>query len=90
VNKVVEFQVHGRVQGVGFREFTRRAAARAGVNGWVRNEPDRSVRGHVEGPVEAVDQFLEAIGRGPPPGYVSRVDVIEGDAEGAAGFRIRD
>ena len=42
--------VTGRVQGVFFRAAMREQADRLGVTGWVRNEPDGSVRAHLEGP----------------------------------------
>ena len=44
------FVVRGRVQGVGFRDWTRRRAAAGGLAGWVRNRPDGSVEGVGSGP----------------------------------------
>ena len=42
--------VDGSVQGVGYREFTRRAALRLGVSGWVRNRYDGAVEALIRGP----------------------------------------
>lgn len=81
--------VHGRVQGVGFRYWTRGEAARAGVSGWVRNRPDGTVEAEVEGEPGAVDQLLGALRQGPPGASVDNVDVTEIPPEGESGFRIR-
>jgi len=43
-------RITGRVQGVGFRNFTQMRARQLGVSGWVRNEQDGSVRLEAEGP----------------------------------------
>jgi acylphosphatase len=51
----------GRVQGVGFRYTTERIARRFQVAGWVRNEPDGSVRCVVEGEQADLDAFLAAV-----------------------------
>jgi acylphosphatase len=51
----------GRVQGVGFRYTTVRIAAKYRVTGWVRNEPDGSVRCVVEGGREEIDRFIAAL-----------------------------
>ncbi|HVZ48021.1 MAG TPA: acylphosphatase [Gemmatimonadaceae bacterium] len=67
------FRVTGRVQGVGFRWFTRAAADRAGVVGWVANEPDGSVTGEVRGESHAVERFLTEIQRGPAASAVTEV-----------------
>ncbi|MDP9385186.1 MAG: acylphosphatase, partial [Actinomycetota bacterium] len=50
--------VRGRVQGVGFRDATRREAERLGVAGWVRNAAGGSVELHAEGPAAAVDVIV--------------------------------
>lgn len=54
---------HGRVQGVGFRVTARHVAHSLGVDGWVRNEPDGSVRLVASGGDDAIDRFEAGIGR---------------------------
>ena len=56
--------VTGRVQGVFFRAAMREQADRLGVTGWVRNEPDGSVRAHLEGPDGAVDRLVDWCAQG--------------------------
>jgi len=80
--------VSGRVQGVGFRFFARRAAESAGVAGWARNLPDGRVETVVEGEDSAVERYLEKIRRGPMGGRVDGVEVEELAPEGMKGFRI--
>lgn len=80
--------VSGRVQGVGFRFFARRAAESAGVTGWARNLPDGRVETLVEGEESAVEQYLEKIRRGPIGGRVDQVEVDERAPEGLTAFRI--
>lgn len=62
------------VQGVGFRFFTQRSAARHQVKGYVRNMPDGSVEVLAEGPDSAVEAFKHDLTAGPT---YSRVDEIE-------------
>jgi acylphosphatase len=81
--------VHGRVQGVFFRDSARREAAAAGVRGWVTNEPDGTVRAHFEGPGEAVERLVDWARRGPAQADVDRVDVEDVPTEGHAGFEVR-
>ena len=83
------YLISGRVQAVGFRYFAADVAAREGVDGWVRNLPDRRVEVAVEGDREAVDRFERAIRHGPPAARVDSVDVTENVPAGAHGFRIR-
>jgi acylphosphatase len=66
--------VRGRVQGVGFREFTRRHAAALGLAGWVRNLPDGTVELEAEGPRPALDELLRYLHTGP---RLSRVDAVD-------------
>jgi acylphosphatase len=81
--------VHGRVQGVWFRETTRLAAERRGVSGWVRNRPDGTVEAVLEGPDDAVESVVEACRRGPAGARVDRVDVSAEPPAGLSGFRVR-
>lgn len=67
-------RVLGRVQGVGFRAFTKKAAHQFQLSGWVKNEPDGSVSFEVQGALDALEQFKETIKKGP---IFSRVDELE-------------
>lgn len=80
--------VSGRVQGVGFRFFARRAAETAGVKGWARNLTDGRVETLVEGEEDSVLRYLEKIRRGPIGGRVDSVEVEEVSLEGLTTFRI--
>ena len=77
--------VRGRVQGVGFRAFTRRHARRLGLNGHVRNEPDGSVAVVAEGQGRALGELVRALHDGPPAARVDDVVMTWGKAEGACG-----
>ena len=81
--------VHGRVQGVFFRESTRRRADAAGVAGWVANRSDGTVEAWFEGSEEDVGVLVDYVRRGPPGAGVERVDVDEVAPEGARGFVVR-
>jgi acylphosphatase len=80
--------VHGRVQGVFFRDTTRRLALENGVGGWARNTWEGTVEAVFEGPPEAVARLVEFVHRGPSGARVERVDVFEEDEEGISGFSI--
>lgn len=80
--------VHGRVQGVFFRDTTRRLAEQHGVGGWVRNNRDGSVEAVFEGEPEAVERLVAFARRGPRGAAVERVEVHEEEAEGLTGFRV--
>jgi acylphosphatase len=81
--------VHGRVQGVFFRDTCRREAEDRGVVGWVSNEPDGSVAAWFEGEEQAVEAMLRWVHEGPPHARVQRVDVSEVEPEGATRFTVR-
>jgi acylphosphatase len=59
------FTISGRVQGVGFRWFTKDVADREGVTGWVRNLPDGRVEALVEGDTDAVTRVERSLRMGP-------------------------
>ena len=83
------YLIRGRVQGVGFRYFTQTAAAREGLSGWVRNTPDGGVETAAEGDREALDRFERQLRHGPAGARVERVDAIDEETRGEAGFIIR-
>lgn len=85
----VDLVVTGRVQGVFFRAALREQAERLGLTGWVSNEPDGSVRAHLEGPAEAVDTVVEWCAQGPPAARVADVRREHGQLTAARSFEIR-
>jgi acylphosphatase len=82
--------IHGRVQGVFFRDSTRRKAQELGVRGWVRNRPDGTVEAVAQGEAPAVER-LEGWFRdgGPSAARVDRVEQHEEPEEPLSGFRVR-
>jgi acylphosphatase len=81
--------VHGDVQGVFFRDSTRRKARELGLAGWVRNRADGTVEAVVEGARDAVQEMLQELRSGPPRARVDHVDVTDEPPEGLSGFGIR-
>jgi acylphosphatase len=81
--------VHGFVQGVFFRDTTRREAARRGVSGWVTNRPDGAVEAVFEGSPEAVSAMVDFCSSGPRGADVDRVETIEEEPQGLSGFEVR-
>jgi acylphosphatase len=82
--------ISGRVQGVWFRESTRRLALEAGVSGWVRNLPDGRVEAMFEGEEERVVRLIEFVRQGPPRARVASVEVVEEPPAAASGrFEVR-
>ena len=77
------FVISGRVQGVGFRWFTKDVAAREGVTGWVRNLPDGRVEALAEGDADAVTRVERLLQHGPPGARVQSVNAITEEPSGA-------
>ena len=81
--------VHGHVQGVFFRDSTRRLAQRYGVAGWVANRPAGAVEAVFEGEADAVERLVAFSGKGPRGAQVRSVEVVEEEPEGLRGFAVR-
>lgn len=81
--------VHGLVQGVFFRDSTRRLAQRHGVAGWVANRPDGAVEAVFEGDAAAVERLVAFSREGPRGAQVESVEVLEEEPEGLRGFGVR-
>ncbi len=72
--------VRGRVQGVGYRFFVLRLGNSLGLDGWVSNEVDGSVRVQAEGPSDVLEELLDGLRVGPSGARVDDVAVRWGDA----------
>jgi acylphosphatase len=90
--RALRIVVEGRVQGVGYREFVRRAALRVGVSGWVRNRSDGAVEAFASGPAAEINALLSEMRRGPRFAEVAgvRIETLgEADHGLAVGFVVR-
>lgn len=76
------YLVSGEVQGVGFRFFAQRVAARHQVVGFVRNLPDGRVEALAEGTPEGVEGFKHDIAAGPQHARVAQVEEVSVEPTG--------
>jgi acylphosphatase len=81
--------VHGRVQGVFFRDSVRERARAHGVAGWVRNTPEGTVEAVLEGEPDAVQRVVRFCETGPSSADVDQVEVDEQEPEGLDSFQVR-
>ncbi len=79
----------GAVQGVGFRDATRRRAAGLGIMGWVRNAEDGSVVVHAEGPPASIEALIGFLRQGPAGAGVEDVSLRDVPTEGHEQFAVR-
>ncbi|MEM8901422.1 MAG: acylphosphatase [Bacteroidota bacterium] len=88
-HKRYKLTISGKVEGVGYRQFTRQQAFRLGLTGWVRNEHNGDVQAEVQGISSQLEELLAACKQGPP---WSRVDAVKqeeiGTLENESGFVI--
>jgi acylphosphatase len=83
---VRQVTIRGRVQGVGFRYWTRRTATARGLEGWVRNRRDGSVEAVFAGDEKAVAAMIALCRRGP---NAARVESVEENAAGPEALNLR-
>jgi len=81
--------VRGLVQGVFFRDSTRRLAQRHGVAGWAANRWDGAVEAVFEGEPDAVERLVAFSREGPRGARVDSVEVTDEEPEGLLGFAVR-
>jgi len=81
--------VHGRVQGVFFRDYTKQQAEQLDLNGWVRNLADRTVEVVFEGESDKVAAMMKWLKTGSPLSAVTSVELTEEEPRGEIGFLIR-
>ncbi len=85
-------RIEGKVQGVGYRAWTRAFAVRLGVRGWVKNDADGNVSACFVGPQEKVRELIEQCREGPPGAAVTAIVeklASADDAGDAASFDVR-
>ncbi len=91
-NKIQELhaEVHGNVQGVGFRYFVVNKALYLGLRGYTRNQSDGSVEVVAQGPRPALEQLLSLLRQGPSAAQVSEVRTTwRQPTEHLSGFHVR-
>lgn len=81
--------IHGRVQGVFFRDSLRRLADEEQVAGWARNTWEGTVEAVLQGNAASVERLVAFAREGPEGARVDRVEVIEEEPESLHGFAIR-
>ncbi|OON67405.1 acylphosphatase [Hymenobacter sp. CRA2] len=82
-------RIHGRVQGVFFRQSAKQEADRLGLHGYTCNNPDDTVTIEAEGPADALATLEQWCRHGPPLARVDKVEVQPGAVQGYAGFEVR-
>jgi acylphosphatase len=85
----VRLRISGDVQGVGYRAWAVRTAARLGMRGWVRNRADGTVEALVIGDEPAVAAMVEACRRGPRLADVGNIAVSDAEDDGSPDFAAR-
>lgn len=76
---IKHLKIEGRVQGVGFRYFTKKTAGRFSVNGWVKNMDDGTVEAVLAGDKRSVMEMMEKLRSGPSPARVTGMEEIPTD-----------
>ena len=87
--KARQLRIHGRVQGVFYRGWSRDEALSLGLGGWVRNRSDGSVEMLIRGEEEVVAAMIERCRAGPPAAHVERIDIEECDEPPPLVFELR-
>ncbi len=87
--KGIRITVFGRVQGVGFRFYTKKKADELHVSGWVKNMPNGSVYIEVEGQDTDVNTFIDWCNMGTKWAHVEKVDRQDIPVQGFEGFVVK-
>ena len=75
--RAIRALIHGQVQGVFFRAYTRDKAQQLHLTGWVRNNHDGTVECQAQGTDQAVDAFVKFLHRGSPSSQVYNVAITD-------------
>lgn len=87
--KTVYAQIEGRVQGVFFRDYTRRQAETLGLNGWVKNMPKGTVEAVFCGKEKDINAMITWLHTGSPHSNVTKVTISDHESlQNFDGFQI--
>ncbi len=81
--------IHGKVQGVFYRDWTVETARSHDLTGWVRNLSDGTVEAHLEGDAQSVARMIEAMEHGPPRAEPTRIEAQDAEPQDHEGFERR-
>jgi len=81
--------ISGRVQGVGFRAFTRKEASSRGITGWVKNLADGRVEIKIKGEREDIKNMIKRIKEGPSFARVDDIEISNEEIENFDRFEVR-
>jgi acylphosphatase len=73
--ETVRLLISGKVQGVFFRETSRKMAEKLNIRGWIKNNPDGKVEAVVTGTGETVEEFIKWCKAGPEKAKVDKVEI---------------
>jgi acylphosphatase len=85
----LKIRVHGKVQGVHFRQSTKAVADQLGVRGWTKNEDDGAVYIEAEAEEWLLESFLEWCAEGPERAEVLLVEKEIGEIQGFQNFVVK-
>ncbi len=78
-----QVRISGMVQGVGYRYFCYQRAINLGLSGWVRNQPDGTVRASIEGERSLIESLVEELRAGPPASSVTEIEIEWAESTGS-------
>ncbi|MEE4155306.1 MAG: acylphosphatase [Erythrobacter sp.] len=87
--KAISVILHGRVQGVFYRDWTVERARAFGLAGWVRNLPEGTVEAHLEGDAQAIRAMIAAMQEGPPRALVNAIEQSDAEVQNFSSFERR-
>ena len=82
--EIAHIRIHGRVQGVFYRQWTMTEARARNLSGWVRNRVDGPVEARFKGDSASVADMIQACRRGSPRAFVTKIEhqlVFDADPE---------
>lgn len=83
-------RIHGRVQGVNYRNWCIFTAKNMGLTGWVRNRRDGTVEAMATGAEDSLEDFIKACYKGPAMAKVTNIEINDGVDEELQDFEYRD